>query len=372
MKTIYLIKTEPKLVSFDCDPALGLTFTTSFLDITFLDNVVINGDLRLTVRQKIDDKGAGKPILWLLVFTDNPMNNENFQQAWRYATEVGAVLQKYVQMGISFSYQNAWTFPNVPDEWPVEQTVIHFHDSGAFKGICRDDPSKPTYEEDGELLREVVVKEVKADFLTVIGHDDLLHQSHHTHITVPGTNISVNAGTFDLDKSVLDKIAVEGLHADSQEYLYLLVLYNKAISETDIFLSFTLLYQMIEVVISLSIDQRLTSDQKKSVVEFLKASEELAPVADRVNSALDLVSLKTSFDRLKEGIESLCGEKTELGITAKDFSAWRRFRGKLIHPREVSSITEKDFVETYSKLREFWDQMIAELAKKNTRPTESS
>lgn len=40
-----------------------------------------------------------------------------------------------------------------------------------------------------------------------------------------------------------------------------------------------------------------------------------------------MVSLKTSFERLEEGICSLFGEGTELSIKKKDFGAWRRFRG---------------------------------------------
>jgi len=363
MKTVYLIKTEPKLVQFDCDPKLGLTFTTSFVDITFLDNVVINDGIRLAVKQTIDDKGAGKPVLWFLVMTNKSMNNENFQKAWSYATEVGAVLQKFVQMGISFQYQNAWAYPNVPDEWPLLETEIHFKENGALQGICRNDPSRPTYEENGETLREVTIKEVKADFFTAIGGENLLHQSHHTHITVPGTNINVKADAFDREKNVLDQIAAEGLHVESQDHLYLLTLYNKAISEKDIFLSFTLLYQMIEVAISVSEDDPLTEDQKASVVKYLKADEALAPVEERIKTALNMVSLKTSFERLEEGIGSLFGEGTELGILKKDFGAWRRLRGKLVHPREISSITEKDFVETYSKLRNFWDRVLSKESK---------
>ena len=359
MKTVYLIKTEPRLVQFECDPDLGLSFTTSFVDITFLNNIVINGDLRLTVKQKIDDMGAGKPVLWFMVMTTKPMNNENFQEAWRYATEVGAVLQKFVQMGISFAYQNAWSCPNVSDGWPIEETEIQFKSNGALQGICHNDPSKPTHDVGGQLMRKVTVKEVKADLCLVMGSANLLHQSHHIHITVPGTNSITKADKSDLERNVLEQIAVEGLHANSPEHLYLLVLYNKAISESDIFISFTLLYQMIEVVISLSEDCPLTPDQKDSVVAFLKSDDQLAPVVERIKIALNMVSLRTSFERFVEGICVLFGEKTELNIQNKEFAAWRRFRGKLTHPREVSSITEKDFVENYGKLREFWDQKMA-------------
>lgn len=187
---------------------LGVTYKAAWRMAALIREhmAAIDGDAPLAVRQTIDDKGAGKPVLWLLVMTNKPMNNENFQQAWRYATEVGAVLQKYVQMGISFKCQNAWAYPNVPDEWPLEETEIQFKANGALQGICHNDPSKPTYEENGETLREVTIKEVKADFFTVIGGENLLHQSHHTHITVPGTNITVKADAFNREKNVLDQI----------------------------------------------------------------------------------------------------------------------------------------------------------------------
>jgi len=359
MKTAYLIKTEPQLVNFDCDPALGLSFTNTIVDVTYLNNVVINGDLRIFVKQDIFEEGANKPVMWFLVISDTPMNNVNFQSSWRYVISVGAALQKYTQLGLNFTYQNAWTFPNIPDNWRIEETLVEFNKNGSFNGIYWDDPTQPTYEEDGEILRYSTMKSIKSDLVVAIGRGErLLNQSHHTHITVPGKYIQISANAVHQDNTVLKKIEEGGIGAVSDEHLYLQILYNKAISEEDIFLSFAVLYQMIEVVVSIPESDGIEKDMKHKIREYLKSEADLEPLAERVYGMLSNIKIQTTYELFELGIISLLGKNSDLCLQRSSFTNWRVFRGKLTHPKEINSITEEDFVKTYNQLRDFWTHLM--------------
>lgn len=360
MKTAYIIKSPARYVSFDCQPNTGLTFITSTMDITYLNNVLINGDLKLFIQQDIHEHGVGIPNVWFLIFSNAPMNNVDLEKAWKYAVETGALLNRYTQLGQSFSYEHIWAFPNVPDEWLIEQTLVQFKGKDGIQGIYWDDPRKPTYVEDGELLRESTIHAVNADLVAVIQSDERLTQSHFVHISLPG-NSNIDTKGFDQRKNVLEEIKAKGFQIDSVTVLYLLTLFNRAISSQDIFQSNITLFQMVEVIIGITSGTKIANAAKSRLKTFLESDLELSKFSDRLINATGNIPLETSKELLEKGIEQLVGSKNAKNLNLSDFSKWRQIRGALTHPKEAKALTETDFVATYKSLRSFCTAVVKHL-----------
>ena len=59
MRTIYLVKSPSNNICFDSNPELGLHFIESSVDVTFLNNVVFDGRLKILVNQRSTDPCIG-------------------------------------------------------------------------------------------------------------------------------------------------------------------------------------------------------------------------------------------------------------------------------------------------------------------------
>lgn len=357
MRTAYLIKSHAQSVDFDCRPKLGLTFVTSAIDLTFLDNVVLNGDLKLLVRQEIHDHGVSVPDVWFLIFSEESAGNDGLEMVWKYATQFGSTLYRYTRLGQSFSYKNVWTFPQIPDSWVLEETYVQFDDKGGFNCIYWDDPSQPIHEQDGEEGRKVTGKTVNADHVTVITNDKNLTQSHFTHVCMPG-NVNVDTGPFHQTKEVLELITKHGFDYPSETHFYLLQLYNRAISSEDIFSSYILFYQMIEVLIRFADGQTLSVSEIEGLKTFVKGDEKLAPYYDRLVSSVSNITKETSRELLLSGVSKIVGEDKASGLDINAFKSWRLLRGDLTHPKKARALTEQHFVETYRSLRAFCSGLV--------------
>ena len=191
MKTAYLFIGKSKLHRFNSRDK-SLVFITSFQDVTFLNNVVINKDLKIFVHQDVNEDWVGQPTIAFLVFTDSEWSIQILEKTTNYAQSIAALLHRYTQLGLVFEHKNTYSYPQIPSTWKLEEMMIQFGSNDNVEGIYWDDPSKPTYEKDGEVLRDSTMKTVKAHILAAISHDDYLTQSHSIHIMLPGNNINLS------------------------------------------------------------------------------------------------------------------------------------------------------------------------------------
>lgn len=357
MATIYLIKTEAKFVSFDCHPNTGLTFTTSVQNISFLNNVVINGDLKILVQQDNQNYFLGKPFLWVLVKSDKPMNNTGLEEAWKYATKIAAQLHRYTKLGQSFSYKNIWSFPNIPDDWVLGETYLEFKENGQIEGIYWDNPADPVIEKDGETEKTVKLKTVNADYVAVIENENNLTQTHLSHFSLP-CDANINAGLLRQAKTVLAEMDKHGFNTASEIQLYLLQLYNRAISSEDIFISFIFLFQMVEVIIRPVKGKKISPEGRKRFQALLAKDEELSQYMERLINSATNITIETSAELLAEGANLIIGEEKAKALNSSDFSKWRKMRGQLTHPEEFKELTEREFVEKYKSIRKFCADLV--------------
>jgi hypothetical protein len=361
MKTAFLIKSLPRAINFHCDPFRGISFTTSYLDVTYLNNVVVDGNLRIFTEQKIHQQGMGKPAIWFLIFVDKSLSNECFEDAWKYANQFGAMLCRYTQLGLSFSYRDAWAFPQIPDDWEISQTMIQFKADGGFEGIYWDDPSQPIYYENGTPLRHLTMKTINADIITVIEHPAHLSQSHFTHFTIPGMNTNIDLSPFGQKADVLDEITKDGFYIGSESQNYILQLYNRAVTQEDMFVSYTVLFQIVEVLIGFAKPTKIDPNATALLRKFVNSDPCLKPFAERISNSIGMVKEETSEELLKLGIAELLGEAASMKLDFANFTKWRGLRGKLTHPKETAAISQNDFFDTYQSLRKFCVDLITEI-----------
>jgi hypothetical protein len=361
MKTAFLIKSMPRSINFHCDDLRGIAFTTSYLDVTYLDNIVVNGHLKIFTVQKRHENGVGKPVIWFLIFTENALSNESFEQAWKYANAFGSELCKYTQLGQSFSYRDCWAFPGVPNEWDISQTMVQFNVNGGFDGIYWDDPTQPIYYENGKPLKHLTMKTINADIVTVIGSQNHLSQSHFTHFTIPGMNTNIDVSPFGQKSNVIDDITKYGFHIKSESLNNIIQLYNRAITQEDMFVSYTILFQMIESIIRWKTPTKINKRNLKKIRQFLNDDADLKHFEARIVNSIGVINIETSDELLKIGISEMLEKGVPENLDFSDFAKWRKLRGSLTHPKEAASISQNDFFETYQSLRKFCSELIAEI-----------
>jgi hypothetical protein len=363
MKTAYLIKAVPMSINFHCDDTQGISFTTSYLDVTYLNNVIIDGVVRIFVQQKVyeEPKGVSKPQLWFLVFGDHNVSNENFEQTWQLTNQIGAHLYQYTQLGLRFSYREAWTYPNIPPSWKLEETLIQFNENDGVDGIYWDDPSQPTYEQEGEILRETTMISVKADLVAAVGSEERLTQSHFVHLTIPGTATNIDLSPFDQTNEVLDQIRANGFHSRSRYHTYVLQLFNRAITQEDMFVSCTVLFQMVETIVRLGEATKIESAALNRLRSFLKSDPDLEQFEDRIFGAVGAIKRETSLQLLKSGVEILLEKPIPTDIDCSEFPRWRNLRGSLTHPDDAAAISQNNFFDCYQSLRKFCTAVVNEL-----------
>ncbi|PIB25879.1 hypothetical protein BFP76_12820 [Amylibacter kogurei] len=351
MKTAYVIKSAAKDVSFDCDRVKGLTFITSVIDVTYLNNAILGCNLKLLVQQKIDDDRIEKPIIWFLIFSAEPISNTNLEKAWRYAIKVGATLNQYTQLGHSFSYENFWGISGIPDEWNLAETQIKFSDNQEFEGIYWYDPKKPTKIENGEEFAEVEIRHRQREVRFTTVSPEGLTYNHFAHASIPG---KVNVGSkFSQRKNVLEKLGKKGFSLKCETSYYLLSLYNRAITSHDVFHSNNTLFQMVEVIIGSVDGTKISPEAKSKLAALIDSDPDLHPFSDRIVNAIGGIPIETSKELLKSGLIKLVGKEAAENLDFSDFGKWRKLRGALTHPKKAQALTDVEFVATYNSLRNF-------------------
>lgn len=370
MKTGFLFKSEPNITDVTVDKHQGFYFTTVTSDLRFLNNIVIDApdySLRLYVQQEIKGQFVGKPKLWVLLLTEHcGMNNKSYEKAWNIASDFCCTLFPYIKMGIELTHQKAWVYPNILDEWDIKRVYLDF---GSVQGVGLywDDPEGELYEEDGEIKRRGLIKNINADFVTAIGSEKILHQAHTTHLTIPSTNIQANKKNFHIENDILDVIQSGGfeyLSTDSE--VHLLRLYTSAICSKNFFASFLLFYQMLEYLEKRLVEPtKLNNEILSKLKSFIKADEDLKVKSSRLMGAISNVKEETSFEMIEKGIKTLIGEEgfSELGMTNQSFKKWRHTRGDLSHVDKQVQMTCNTFIENYSSIRDACTMFINILLK---------
>jgi hypothetical protein len=234
---------------------------------------------------------------------------------------------------------------------------IQFNVKGGFDGIYWDNPNKPTYEENEKTLRESTLKKIKADLVLVVGSENIKTQAHFTHITLPGKT-NIDTSPFYLKNEVDVELTNNGFKYFSEKQIYLLQLYNRAITAEDIFISTLLFYQMIEVVIKVASSNKLDEEALNELKMFVSKTDGLRDFSDRILSSLNSITIETSKELLLKGIIELIGEEKSKFLDIGEFKNWRILRGNLTHPTKAKELTEEQFVNVYKTIRKFCTDLI--------------
>jgi len=366
MKAVYLIRSPSNNISFGCDAKSGLFFIESSVDINFLNNVVIDGRLKLQVDQKVGDEWAGKATIWFIVLSDLPLSNENLEKELSYVRNIGNQLFRTTKLGQKFSYRDIYSIPNVSDTWTIDEMYINLNENGGCKEVYCLDKSKPI-KRDGEFsYYETTGKTVRADLVLSVGSDNQKTQSQYIHITLPSHNMNFDASALRVTGSLdaLNQLKGSG-HSCTTEGM-MLELYNNALTTDSIFTSFLLLFQIVELVIHSVEATKISSDVVDDIINKVKESELEDPIfVERILGSLQSLNKETSKELLEMGVDTLVGPRLAGQFDLSKFSSWRKFRGKITHPKNTQNLTESEFVSHYRELRSFIDKIIMAMSKNN-------
>jgi len=364
MKTIYIIKSPSNNINFGCDNNSGLHFIESAVDIGFLENVVIDQKLKLHIEQKTGGQWAGKACIWFILLSDRPLDNNNLENELSYVRNIGNQLFKITKLGQKFSYNNIYTIPNVSDEWRINDIGINLHDNGGFKEVYCIDKNKPLKTEGEFTYYNAAGKTVNADFVFCVGSKNQKTQSQFVHITLPSQNINIDASGLRVTGDLEGLNSLEDLNSYRTNKGMIIELYNNAITSESIFTSFLLLYQVLELIIDAAQATKINDDVIDNVHNKLNEIDNLDPLfVERIKGSLRGLKKETSRELIEAGSISLIGQEEADKLDYSNFSSWRKFRGKITHPKNAQDLTDSDFVEHYRTLRIFTDDVVLSLFK---------
>lgn len=362
MRTIYLVKSPSNNICFDSNPELGLHFIESSVDITFLNNVVFDRRLKILVKQRSADQCIGMASIWFILFDDKPLNNKSLEDAFAFIKNIGNQLFKVTRLGQEFSYKNIYTIPNVDDSWKIEDTFINYSDNGGFKEVYCLDLTVPTTQDGEDTIYHTNGKTVKADLIFVVASDEQKTQAQFVHITMPSKNINIDASglrtTGDLDPLQ----HFHGVDASRSAKGLIYELYNTAITSANVFTSYLLLYQIVEVVIAEGTASTLDDDAISGVLDVVREASLLDEAFfSRLRGLIKGLKKENSLELLWSGIQNLLVGADASGLDYSAFSSWRSFRGRITHPMRAQELTDTEFTVQYKSLRKFADSFISAL-----------
>lgn len=362
MRTIYLVKSPSNNISFDSNSDLGLHFIESSVEIGFIDNIVFDGRLKILVKQHSADQYIGMATLWFILFDDKPMSNESLEAAFAYIKNIGNQLFKVTKIGQGFSYKNVYTIPNIDDSWKIENTYISYSENGGFKEIYCLDLADPIGQEGEDTIYRANGKTVKADLVVVVGGDNQKTQAQHVHVTMPSQNIKINASGLSVSGDLSPLQYFHGVDAYRKTKGLIFELYNAAITSANIFTSYLLLYQIVEIVIAdgtaSTLEVKVISDVVNAVRQTDLLSEEFLA---RLQGLLKGIKKENSIELLDSGIRNLLEGAVVENLNYSTFPSWRKFRGKITHPMQTQELTDIEFTIQYKSLRAFVDAFVIAL-----------
>ena len=367
MRTIYLVKSPSNNISFGSNSDLGLHFIESSVDIGFIDNVVFNGRLKILVKQHSTDQYIGMATLWFILFDDKPMSNQSLEDAFAYIKNVGNQLFKVTKLGQGFSYKNIYAIPNVDDSWNIENTYISYAENGGFKEIYCLDLTDPIGQEGEDTIYRAHGKTVKADLIVVVGGGEQQKtQAQYVHLTMPSQNIKIDASGLSVsgDLGPFQHFHGVDVYRGTKGLIY--ELYNAAITNPNIFTSYLLLYQIVEIVIAegtaSTLDPKVVSDVVNAVRQTKLLGEEYI---FRLQGLLNGIKKENSSELLCSGICNILEGAVVENLDHSSFPSWRKFRGKITHPLQTQELTDVEFTIQYKSLRAFVDKFVVVLPNGN-------
>ena len=362
MRTIYLVKSPSNNICFDSNPELGLLFIESSIDVAFLNNVVFDGRLKILVNQRSADPSIGMASIWFILFDDKPLNNKSLEDAFAFIKNIGNQLFKVTRLGQEFSYKNIYTIPNIDDSWKIEDTFISYSDSGEFKEIYCFERTVPNWQGGEDTIYNTNVKTVTADLPIFVANDEQKTQAQFVHITMPPKRINIDASRLRTTGDLNPLQHFHGVEASRSAKGLIYELYNTAITSANIFTSYLLLYQIVEVVIAEGNASKLDDDAISGVLHVVRENNLLdEEFFNRLSGLLKGLKKENSLELLRSGISNLLGSADVVGLDYSTFSSWRSFRGKITHPPQTQELTDTEFTIQYKSLRMFVDMFILAL-----------
>lgn len=362
MRTIYLVKSPSNNICFDSNPELGLHFIEASVDVTFLNNVVFDGRLKILVNQRSADQFIGMASIWFILFDDNPLSNKSLEDAFALIKNIGHQLFKVTRLGQGFSYKDIYTIPNVNDSWKIEDTFISYSDNGGFKEIYCLDRASPIEQDGEDTIFHANGKTVKADLAFVVGSDEQKTQAQFVHVTMPSRNINIDTSGLRTTGDLSPLQHFHGVDASRSAKGLIFELYNAAITSANILTSYLLLYQIVEVVISEGTASTLDDDAISGVLDVVRGANLLDDeFFNRLRGLLKGLKKENSQELLRSGIRNLLVSEHVADLDYSAFSSWRSFRGKITHPMRTQELTDIEFTVNYKSLRKFADKFTTVL-----------
>ena len=356
------MKSQSNRTNFDSNPDLGLHFTESAVDIGFLDNIVIDGRLKILVNQKSGEQFVGAATVWFVLFDENPLSNQFLEEAFVFIKTIGNQLFKITSLGQAFSYKDIYSIPNVSDSWNINDTYIAYAENGGFQNIHCLDRNAPIEQDGEDTIYHVNGKTVNADLVVVVGSEGIKTQAQFVHITMPSQKISIQASGPRItgDLSLFECLHGVDEYRSAKGIIY--EIYNAAITSSSIFTSYLLLYQIVEIVISEGSATTLSEEITANVLDAIRETCLLEDVfLSRLNGMLRGLKKENSAELLCSGISNLLGENAITDLDYSNFSGWRSFRGKITHPLKTQELTDREFTMYYKSLRKFVDALAIAL-----------
>jgi hypothetical protein len=359
MKTLYIVRSPSNNTSFESNPELGLHFIESAVEIGFLNNVVFNEKLKLLVNQKTGDQWVGMATVWFILIEEKPLSNRSLEDAYVYIKNIGNQLFKVTRLGQSFTYKDIYSIPNVSDSWNIQDTNISYTENGGFKEVYCIDRNSPIGQEGEETIYKADGKSVKADLVFCVGSESQRTQSQFVHITMPSQNIKIDASGLRIsgDINLLADFHNVEKYRSTKGLIY--ELFNTAITTANIFTSYLLLFQIIELVVSEGPASKINQNTITEVLNRVRETNLVDEVfITRLDGILKGMKKETSSELLRSGLSALMKGVVIEGLDFSAFPNWRKFRGKITHPMQTQALTDSDFVEQYKSLRKFVDAFV--------------
>ena len=284
------------------------------------------------------------------------------EDAFAFIKNISNQLFKVTRLGQGFSYKNIYTIPNVDDSWKIEDTFISYSDNGGFKEVYCLDRTAPTDQDGEDTIYHANGKTVKADLAFLIGSDEQKTQAQFVHITMPSKNINIDASVLRTTGDLSPLQHFHGVDASRSAKGLIYELYNAAITSANIFTSYLLLDQIVEVVIAEGTASTLDDDAISKVLDVVLVANVLDDAFfNRLRGLLKGLKKENSLELLRSGIGNLLVSADAAGLDYSAFSSWRSFRGKITHPMRTQELTDTEFTVQYKSLRKFADTFTTAL-----------
>ena len=208
------------------------------------------------------------------------------------------------------------------------------HANGGFKEAYYIDKNKPIKKEGELTYYEAAGKTVKADLVFCVSSENQKTQSQFIHITLPASNMNIDASALKVTGDLEGLKYLQDLSSYRTSKGMIIELYNNAITSDSIFTSFLLLFQILGLIIEEANPTKINEDLIVSARNKLQEVDELdSAFIERITGSLRSLKKETSRELIEAGAIQLLSKEEAEKLDYSSFSSWRKFRGKITHPR---------------------------------------